>query len=133
MPISCLRILLTPTLISLVKLNGELGNYESGISYCEKLLDKKLSILNAICWRAQFIQAKGNGQEAIEFMKSVISNNQINDHLWVVLAGMYAYEGRFQKAVSMIVKARQIIIETGEADNKEKMDFLSEKQRNYQL
>jgi len=119
-------------LVSLVKLNGELGNYSEAISYSEKLLDQKLSILNAICWRAQYMQANGKGQEAIEFMKSVISNNQTNDHLWVTLANMYSHEGENTKAVSMIVRARQILMEKGEADNKEKMDFLSEKQSYFQ-
>lgn len=120
------------TLVSLVKLNGEIGNYSEAISYCEKLLDRKLSILNAICWRAQYMQANGKGQEAIEFMKSVISNNQMNDHLWVTLANMYSYEGENRKAVAMIVRARQILMENGEADNQEKMDFLSEKQSHFQ-
>jgi len=120
------------TLISLVKLNGEIGNYDDAIKYCEKLLDRKLSTLNAICWRAQYIQAKGNGQEAIEFMKSVISNNQVNDHLWITLASMYSYEGENKKAVAMIIRARQILMEKGETNNTDKMDFLSEKQRQYQ-
>jgi serine/threonine protein kinase len=120
------------TLISLVKLNGEIGNYDEAIKYCEKLLDKHLSTLNAICWRAQYIQAKGNGQEAIEFMKSVISNNQMNDHLWITLASMYSYEGENKKAVAMIIRARQILMENGETNNADKMDFLSEKQRQYQ-
>ena len=120
------------TLISLVKLNGEIGNYDEAIIYCEKLLDNQLSTLNAICWRAQYIQAKGNGQEAIEFMKSVISNNQMNDHLWITLASMYSYEGDNKRAVAMIIRARQILIEKGETDNTDKMDFLSEKQRQYQ-
>ena len=120
------------TLISLVKLNGEIGNYDEAIKYCEKLLDKHLSTLNAICWRAQYLQAKGNGQEAIEFMKSVISNNQMNDHLWITLASMYSYEGDNKKAVAMIIRARQILMEKGETNNTDKMDFLSEKQRQYQ-
>lgn len=120
------------TLVSLVKLNGEIGNYSEAISYCEKLLDRKLSILNAICWRAQYMQANGKGYEAIEFMKSVISNNQMNDHLWVTLANLYSYEGENKKAVAMIVRARQILMENGEADNKEKMDFLTEKQSHFQ-
>jgi len=120
------------TLISLVKLNGEIGNYDEAIRYCEKLLDKHLSTLNAICWRAQYIQAKGNGQEAIEFMKSCISNNQMNDHLWITLASMYSYEGDNKKAVAMIIRARQILMEKGETNNTDKMDFLSEKQRQYQ-
>ena len=120
------------TLISLVKLNGGLGNYDETILYCEKLLDKQLSTLNAICWRAQYIQAKGNGQEAIEFIKSVISNNQMNDHLWITLASMYSYEGENTKAVAMIIRARQILIEKSETNNKEKMDFLFEKQKQYQ-
>ncbi|WPR70491.1 protein kinase [Flavobacterium sp. NG2] len=120
------------TLVSLVKLNGELANYSEAILYCEKLLDRKLSILNAICWRAQYMQANGKGQEAIEFMKSVISNNQTNDHLWVTLANMYSYEGENRKAVAMIVRARQILMENGEADNTEKMNFLREKQSHFQ-
>ena len=120
------------TLISLVKLNGEIGNYDEAIKYCEKLLDKHLSTLNAICWRAQYIQAKGNGQEAIEFMKSVIANNQMNDHLWITLASMYSYEGDNKKAVAMIIRARQILMEKGETNNTDKMDFLSAKQRQYQ-
>lgn len=120
------------TLISLVKLNGEIDNYDEAIRYCEKLLDNQLSTLNAICWRAQYIQAKGNGQEAIEFMKSVISNNQMNDHLWITLASMYSYEGDNKRAVAMIIRARQILIEKDETDNTDKMYFLSEKQRQYQ-
>jgi len=120
------------TLISLVKLNGEIGNYDEAINYCEKLLDKHLSTLNAICWRAQYIQAKGNGQEAIEFMKSVISNNQMNDHLWITLASMYSYEGENKKAVAMIIRARQILMQNGETHNKEKMDYLSKMQNEYQ-
>jgi serine/threonine protein kinase len=121
------------TLISLVKLNGEIGNYDEAINYCEKLLDKHLSTLNAICWRAQYIQAKGNGQEAIEFMKSVISNNQMNDHLWITLASMYSYEGENKKAVAMIIRARQILMQNGETNNKEKMDYLSKMQNEYQI
>lgn len=120
------------TLISLVKLNGGIGNYDEAIKYCEKLLDRHLSTLNAICWRAQYIQAKGNGQEAIEFMKSVISNNKMNDHLWITLASMYSYEGDNKKAVAMIIRARQILMEKGETNNKDNMDFLNEKQRQYQ-
>lgn len=119
------------TLISLAKLNGEVGNYNEAIKYCEKLLDRHLSTLNAICWRAQYIQAKGNGQEAIEFMKSVISNNQMNDHLWITLASMYSYEGENKKAVTMINKARQVLIENGEAENKDKMAFINEKLTHY--
>jgi serine/threonine protein kinase len=119
-------------LTSLVKLNGELGNYSEAISYCEKLLDKNLSILNAICWRAQYMQSNGMGQEAIEFMKSVISNNQSNDHLYVTLANLYSYEGENQKAVAMIIRARQIVIEKGEEKNIEKMEFLNERQSHFQ-
>jgi serine/threonine protein kinase len=120
------------TLISLAKLNGEIGNYDNAILYCEKLLDKHLSTLNAICWRAQYLQAKGNGKEAIDFIKSVISNNQKNDHLWITLASLYSNEGENNKATSIIVKAKQILIENGEKDNKDKMDFLDEKMKYYQ-
>lgn len=120
------------TLISLAKLNGEIGNYDNAILYCEKLLDKHLSTLNAICWRAQYLQAKGNGKEAIDFMKSVISNNQKNDHLWITLASLHSNEGENNKATSIIVKAKQILIENGERDNKNKMDFLNEKMKYYQ-
>jgi len=120
------------TLISLVKLNGELGNYDEAILYCEKLLDKKLSTLNATCWRAQFIQVKGKGQEAIEYMRSVISKNQMNDHLWITLASIYSAEGENRKAVAMIVRTRQILMENGEPDNIEKMVFLNDKQKQYQ-
>lgn len=120
------------TLISLVKLNGELGNFDEAISYCEKLLDRHLSILNAICWRAQFMQAKGLGQQAIDFMKSVISNNPKNDHLWLTLAELYSKEGQNDKAISMIRKAGLILIENGEENNKEKMDFLKAKLKHYQ-
>jgi serine/threonine protein kinase len=120
------------TLISLVKLNGENGNFSAAISYCEKLLDKNLSPLNAICWRAQYMQANGDGKKAIEFMKSIISNNQMNDHLWITLANIYSIEGENRKAVAMVIRARQILMEKGESNNKEKMDFLSEKQTYYQ-
>ena len=119
------------TLVSLVKLYGESGNFRQAISYCEKLLDRQLSILNATCWRAQYMQADGRGQEAIEFMKSVIRNNQMNDHLWVTLASMYSYEGDNQRAAAMIVGARQILMEKGEDNDKDKMDFLSERQQHY--
>lgn len=119
-------------LISLVKLNGEIGNYDEAIKYCEKLLDKHLSTLNAICWRAQYIQAKGNGKEAIEFMKSVISNNPKNDHLWLTLAELYSNEGQNEKAISMVRKAGLILIEIGEENNKEKMDYLKAKLKHYQ-
>lgn len=120
------------TLISLVKLNGEIGNYDEAIKYCEKLLDKHLSTLNAICWRAQYIQAKGNGQEAIEFMKLVISNNPKNDHLWLTLAELYSNEGQNDKAISMVRKAGLILIEIGEENNIEKMDYLKAKLKHYQ-
>lgn len=120
------------TLIALAKLNGELGNYEEGISYCEKLLDKKLSILNSICWRAQFIQANGHGKEAIDFMKSTISNNPKNDHLCLTLAELYSNEGENDKAILMIKRAGQILIENGEANNREKIDFLKAKLKHYQ-
>ncbi len=121
------------TLISLVKLNGEIGNYDEAIKYCEKLLDKHLSTLNAICWRAQYIQAKGNGQEAIEFMKSVISNNPKNDHLWLTLAELYSNEGQNDKAISMVRKAGLILIEIGEENNIEKMDYLKAKLKHYHI
>jgi len=120
------------TLISLAKLNGELGNFDEAILYCEKLLDRHLSILNAICWRAQFMQAKGLGQQAIDFMKSVISNNPKNDHLWLTLAELYSKEGYNSKAVAMIRKAGLVLIENGEENNKEKMDFLKAKLKHYQ-
>ena len=120
------------TLIALAKLNGELGNYEEGISYCEKLLDKKLSILNAICWRAQFIQANGHGKEAIDFIKSTISNNPKNDYLWLTLAELYSKEGENIKAISIIRKVGLILIENGEENNREKMDFLKAKLKHYQ-
>jgi len=115
-----------------VKLNGELGNYDEAILYCEKLLDKKLSTLNAICWRAQFIQAKGNGQEAIDFMKSVISSNPKNDHLLLTLAELYSNEGKNDKAILIIKRAGLILIENGEENNREKMDFLKAKLKHYQ-
>jgi len=120
------------TLISLVKLNGEIGNFEEAISYCDRLLEKSISTLNAICWRAQYIQANGNGKDAISFMKSVISNNQTNDHLWITLASLYSHEGENEKAVAMIIKARQILTEKGEDNNIDKIEFLNEKQRAYQ-
>lgn len=120
------------TLISLAKLNGELGNFDEAILYCEKLLDRHLSILNAICWRAQFMQAKGLGLQAIDFMKSVISNNPKNDHLWLTLAELYSKEGDNSKAVSIIRKAGLILIENGEENNIEKMDFLKAKLKHYQ-
>ena len=120
------------TLISLVKLNGEIGNFDEAISYCDKLLEKNLSTLNAICWRAQYIQANGNGKEAISFMKSVISNNQMNDHLWITLASLYSQEGENEKAVAMIIRARQILTEKGENNNIEKIEYLREKQKAFQ-
>ena len=120
------------TLISLAKLNGELGNFDEAILYCEKLLDRHLSILNTICWRAQFMQAKGHGKQAIDFMKSVISNNPKNDHLWLTLAELYSREGDNKKAVSMIRNAGLILIENGEENNREKMDFLKAKLKYYQ-
>lgn len=120
------------TLISLAKLNGELGNFDEAILYCEKLLDKHLSILNAICWRAQFMQAKGHGKQAIDFMKSVISNNPKNDHLWLTLAELYSNEGDNSKAVAMIRKAGLVLIENGGENNKEKMDFIKAKLKHYQ-
>jgi eukaryotic-like serine/threonine-protein kinase len=120
------------TLISIVKLNGELGNYDEAILYCEKLLEKKLSTLNAICWKAQFMQAKGHGKQAIDFMKSVISNNTKNDHLWLTLAELYSNEGENDKAISMIRRAGLILIENGEENNKEKIDFLKSKLKHYQ-
>jgi eukaryotic-like serine/threonine-protein kinase len=120
------------TLISLVKLNGEVGNFAEAISYCEKLLDRNLSPVNAICWRAQFIQASGRGNEAIEFIKSVIQNNPTNDHLCITLASLYSNEGENPKAIDMIVKAKRILIENGEKDNKEKIDFLTQQQLYYQ-
>jgi hypothetical protein len=45
---------------------------------------------------------------------------------------MYSYEGDNQKAVAMIIRARQILMEKGETNNTDKMDFLSAKQRQYQ-
>ena len=119
------------TLISLAKLNGEKGNFDEAILYCEKLLDRHLSTLNAICWRAQFMQAKGHGKQAIDFMKSTISNNPKNDHLWLTLAELYSNEGDNKKAVSMIRKAGLILIENGEENNIEKMDFLKAKLKQY--
>ena len=78
------------------------------------------------------MQANGDGKKAIEFMKSIISNNQMNDHLWITLANIYSIEGENRKAVAMVIRARQILMEKGESNNKEKMDFLSEKQTYYQ-
>lgn len=120
------------TLISLAKLNGELGNFDEAILYCEKLLDRNFSTLNAICWRGQFMQAKGHGKQAIDFIKSVISNNPKNDHLWLTLAELYSNEGENDKAVSMIRKAGLLLIENGEENNTEKMDFLKAKLKHYQ-
>lgn len=120
------------TLISLVKLNGEKGNFDEAILYCEKLLDRHLSTLNAICWRAQFMQAKGLGTQAIDFMKSVISNNPKNDHLWLTLAELYSKEGDNNKAVSMIRKAGLILVQNGEENNTDKMDYLKAKLKHYQ-
>ena len=119
------------TLISLAKLNGELGNNDEAILYCEKLLDKKLSTLNAICWRAQFIQAKGHGKEAIDFMKSVISSNPKNDNLLLTLAELYSNQGENDKAILIIKRAGLILIENGEENNREKMDFLRAKLKQY--
>jgi eukaryotic-like serine/threonine-protein kinase len=120
------------TLISLAKLNGELGNFDEAILYCEKLLDRNLSTFNAICWRGQFMQAKGHGKQAIDFIKSVISNNPKNDHLWLTLAELYSNEGENDKAVSMIRKAGLLLIENGEDNNTEKIDFLKAKLKHYQ-
>ena len=108
------------------------GNYDEAIIYSEKLLDRHLSTLNAICWRAQFMQAKGHGKEAIDFIKSVISNNPKNDHLWLTLAELYSNEGEFDKAILMIKRAGLILIENGEENNREKMDFLKAKLKQYQ-
>ncbi|MEP1069420.1 MAG: protein kinase [Crocinitomicaceae bacterium] len=119
------------TLVSLAKLYGETCNYAIAIAYCEKLLDKNLSTLNAICWRAQFIQADGHGQEAIQFMKSVISNNPTNDHLYVTLANIYSTEGEHFKAIETIQRARQILKDIGEANNHEKMNFLTNKEAQF--
>jgi eukaryotic-like serine/threonine-protein kinase len=120
------------TLIALAKLNGVIGNFDEAISYCEKLLDRHLSTLNAICWRAQFIQAKGHGKEAIDFMKSVISSNPKNDHLLLTLAELYSNEGENNKAILIIKRAGLILIENGEENNIEKMDFLKAKLKHYQ-
>ena len=78
------------------------------------------------------MQAKGHGRQAIDFMKSVISNNPKNDHLWLTLAELYSNEGDNNKAVSMIRKAGLILIENGEENNIDKMDFLKEKLKHYQ-
>lgn len=120
------------TLIALAKLNGVIGNFDEAISYCEKLLDRHLSTLNAICWRAQFFQAKGHGKEAIDFMKSVISSNPKNDHLLLTLAELYSNEGENNKAILIIKRAGLILIENGEENNREKMDFLKAKLKHYQ-
>lgn len=120
------------TLISLAKLNGEIGNFDEAILYCEKLLDRHLSTLKAICWRAQFMQAKGHGTEAIDFILTVISNNPKNDHLWLTLAELYSKEGKNDKAVSMIKKAGLILKQNGEENNIEKMNFLKAKLKHYQ-
>lgn len=65
-------------------------------------------------------------------MKSVISNNPKNDHFWITLAELYSKEGQNGKAISMIRKARLILIENGEENNEEKIDFLKEKLKHYQ-
>ena len=54
-------------------------------------------------------------------MKLCISNNQMNDHLWITLASMYSYVGENKKAVAVIIRARQILIEKGETNNTDKM------------
>jgi serine/threonine protein kinase len=120
------------TLISLAKLNGEIGNFDEAILYCEKLLDRNFSTLNAICWRAQFMQAKGHGKQAIDFMNSVISNNPKNDHLWLTLAELYSNEGENAKAILMIKRAGLILVENGEENNIEKMDYLKAKLKQFQ-
>ncbi len=118
-------------LISLARLNGELGRYDEALNYCEKMLDRKIELLKAISFKAQLMQAKGLSIEAINFIKAVLSNNQINDNLWNVLSDLYGNISDYKNALNCVLKAKSILTSQTEI-NHENLDYLNSKIEHYQ-
>jgi tetratricopeptide (TPR) repeat protein len=115
----------------LVKLYGEIGNYNEAISYCDKLLSIDGSNIKAISWKAQFLHASGEGTKAIQYLSPFVETNPMNDNLALTLAKIYSSLGHQEDAIKMIVKAKNAVLKT-DPNNKEKIVFLRQLFNKYQ-
>ncbi len=113
------------SLVFLVQSNAELGNYDEALKYCEIMLDKEISPLKAISFKAQMMQAKGQGREAINFVKKVLnSGHQNNDSLWMLLGTLFENEKHYAVAKKCLLQAKSILISQENA-NQENIEYLN--------
>jgi len=114
-------------LIFSAQLNAELGEYDVALNICEMMLDKQIAPLQAISFKAQILQGKNEGWEAVKFVKQVISSgNQNNDYLWTLLGNIYEKEEMYAVAKSCFMQAKNILLST-ENPNQENILFLDGK------
>lgn len=115
------------TLIFLVQLYAELSKYNEALKLCELMLDNNISPLKAISYKAQMMQAKGQGREAINFVKMVLnSGHQNNDNLWLILGDLFENEKHFAVAKKCLLQAKSILI-SQENSNQENIEYLNHK------
>ncbi len=115
------------SLIFLVQLNAELGNYDEALKYCELMVDNSILPLKAISFKAQIMQAKGQGREAINFVKMVLnSGHQNNDNLWLILGDLFENEKHFAVAKKCLLQAKSIL-SSQETTNQENIEYLNHK------
>lgn len=113
------------SLIFLVQSNAELGNYDEALKFCEIMLDKEISPLKAINFKAQMMQAKGQGREAINFVKKILnSGHQNNDSLWMLLGTLFENEKHYAVAKKCLLQAKSILISQENA-NQENIEYLN--------
>lgn len=113
------------SLIFLAQMNAELCNYDEALKFCEIMLENEVSPLKAISFKAQMLQAKGHGREAINFVKKVLnSGHQNNDNLWMLLGTLFEKEKHYSVAKKCLLQAKSIVL-SQENVNQENIEYLN--------
>ena len=115
------------SLISLVKLYGEIGNINKALQYCEQMIEREISLLKAFSFKAQLMQANGQSLEAIKMIRSFLVSNKNNDSLWNLLSELYIKESDYDNALECTLKAKSIVLSTDSEFNKENLNILNRK------
>jgi serine/threonine protein kinase len=115
------------SLLCLATLNAEIGNYNEALKYCEIMLDKKIALSKAISFKAQIMQTKGQGRDAIDLIRNVLnSGHQNNDNLWILLGTLYENEKIYAAAKKCFLQAKSIL-STRKNINQENLEYLNHK------
>lgn len=117
-------------LLLLAQLNDQIGRFDEVSIHCETLLDNGLAMLKAMSLKAKAMQKNGQGRQAINMVKQILSNphNQNNDAPWVLLATLYEMEGHFDQSLASLKKAKLLLTKRDNIDQ-DNVDYLEGKIR----